>query len=106
MSNATIASGTTSTSTSTSSTTITAATVDQIVDRYLAVWSEPDAGARREAVAALWAPDGVEYVENIQFRGHGELEARIAEAYTEFVASGLFTIGSADDVTAKRDERS
>ena len=52
--------------------------VRTITDRYLAVWSEPDAQSRRAAIAALWEPDGVEYVEGVQFRGHDELDGRIA----------------------------
>ena len=69
-----------------------------ITDRYLAVWSEPDAQSRRAAIGSLWEPDGVEYVEGIQFRGHVELDARIANAYEKFVASGKYNITMADDV--------
>jgi hypothetical protein len=74
-----------------------------IADRYLAVWSEPDLESRRAAVADLWEPDGVEFVEGVQFRGHAELNARIAHAYQEFVASGKFTVTSAEDVTRHHD---
>ena len=28
-----------------------------LADRYVAAWNERDAGRRREAIAALWAPD-------------------------------------------------
>jgi hypothetical protein len=49
----------------------------EVADRYLAVWSEPDPAARRAAVTALWAPDGVEFIDGIQFRGHDELDARV-----------------------------
>jgi hypothetical protein len=37
--------------------TISPATED-VIRRYVAVWSEPDAAARRAAVTSLWAPDG------------------------------------------------
>jgi hypothetical protein len=70
-----------------------------IAGRYLAVWSEPDPELRRKAIAELWTRDGVEFVEGKQFRGHEELDARIAHAYTEFVATGRFTVASAPDVT-------
>jgi hypothetical protein len=30
----------------------------ELVDRYLAVWNEPDAPTRRRAIADLWAADG------------------------------------------------
>ena len=52
-------------------------TTGQIADRYLAVLREPDPAARRAAVAALWAPDGVEYIDGgIKFRGHDGLDTR------------------------------
>lgn len=77
--------------------------VDRIVERYLAVWSEPDAAARRRAVADLWAPDGVEFVEGVQFRGHDTLVDRVTEAYELFVGSGEYRIASEDHVTVHDD---
>lgn len=77
----------------------TATDVDQIVQRYVDVWSEPDAAARRRAVARLWAPDGVEFIEGTQFRGHDELVDRVAEAYGVFVASGDYRIAADHHVT-------
>ena len=59
----------------------TKAAARTITDRYVAVWSEPDPQSRRAAIASLWERDGVEYVEGTQFRGHEELDARIAHAY-------------------------
>jgi hypothetical protein len=75
----------------------------EIAARYLAVWSEPDPGSRRAAIAALWAPDGAEFVEGTQFRGHDELDARIAHAYQQFVAEGTYAVTSADDVSRHGD---
>jgi hypothetical protein len=74
-----------------------------IAARYLAVWSEPDQGARRAAIAALWAPGGTEFVEGVRFRGHEELDRRIADAYQEFVASGRFTVTDAGDAARHGD---
>lgn len=37
--------------------------VARIVQHYVAVWNEPDPAAREHAVAELWTPDGVEFVE-------------------------------------------
>jgi hypothetical protein len=78
-------------------------TVDLIADRYVAVWSEPDPEARRTAIAGLWAPDGVEFIEGVRFQGHEELDGRIARAYETFVASGEYTIPRAEDVTVHQD---
>jgi hypothetical protein len=77
--------------------------ITDVVRRYLAVWSEPDPGRRRGAIAALWAPDGAEFVEATQFRGHDQLAARIAEAYQAFVASGTYAVRSAEDVAVHHD---
>jgi hypothetical protein len=74
-----------------------------IAGRYLAVWNEPDPGSRRAAIAGLWAPDGAEFVEGTQFRGLEELDARIAGAYEEFVASGRYAVTAADDA-ARHDD--
>ena len=74
-----------------------------IVTRYVAVWSEPDPAARRAAIAELWAGDGVEFVEGVRFTGHEELDARIAEAYEAFVASGAYTVTRAEEVTEHDD---
>jgi hypothetical protein len=74
-----------------------------VVGRYVAVWSEPDLDVRRRAIAGLWAQDGVEFVEGAQFRGHKELDARIAKAYKEFVESGKYAVAAAGDVTGHHD---
>jgi hypothetical protein len=81
----------------------TETTTTAIAARYLAVWSEPDPDARRAAIAGLWAPDGAEFVEAAQFRGREELNARIAEAYQEFVASRGYAVTSAGDVARHHD---
>lgn len=83
--------------------TLTPADLDSIIERYVAVWSEPDPDARRRAVEGLWAGDGVEFVENVQFRGHEALDARVTEAYQAFVQSGKFAVTRADDATFRRD---
>jgi hypothetical protein len=75
----------------------------QVVDNYLAVWSEPDPELRRKAVGELWTPNGLEFVEGVQFRGHDGLEARVAEAYAAFVGSGEYAVTSAGDVSVHED---
>lgn len=76
---------------------------EELVRRYVAVWSEPDPGARQEAVAALWAEGGTEFVEGTRFRGHAELAERVGHAYDTFVGSGAYTVTSADDVAVHGD---
>lgn len=75
-----------------------------IAGRYLAVWSEPDAAARRAAVAELWAADGTEFVDGgTQHHGLDELAGMVAEAHEAFVASGRFTVTGTSDVTRHDD---
>jgi len=76
----------------------------EIADRYMAVWSEPDPASRRAAVARLWAPDGVEFVDGgTQFRGHDGLDARVRGAYEQFVAGGDYAVTSSGDVAGHGD---
>lgn len=79
---------------------------EELADRYVAVWNEPDADVRRKAVGELWTADGVHLLEppeevvkradeldiraTFQARGHAELVRRVARAYDEFVAPGQF----------------
>jgi hypothetical protein len=82
---------------------ITEPSTAEIVDRYLAVWSEAVPQARRAAIGELWAPDGAELVEGTRFSGPEELDARIDHAYQQFVASGRYAVTAADDV-ARHDD--
>jgi uncharacterized protein len=68
-----------------------------LVRRYADVWNEPDAEARRAAVAGLWAEDGVEHTDANTYRGHAEITARVAGAYEQFVRDGGFRFVLADE---------
>ncbi|OLE25330.1 MAG: hypothetical protein AUG49_11205 [Catenulispora sp. 13_1_20CM_3_70_7] len=74
-----------------------------IVDRYLAVWTLADPDDRAEAVAGLWTPDGVEFIEGKQYRGHAALVERVTEAYEAFIAGGAYTASGGDDATRHGD---
>ncbi|RAG82307.1 nuclear transport factor 2 family protein [Streptacidiphilus pinicola] len=77
--------------------------MSSIVERYLAVWNEPDPVARKQAVTELWTEDGVEYVEGKQFRGHDGLVERVAEAHERFVASDGYRITHDGSTTPSED---
>jgi hypothetical protein len=38
-------------------------TVKDLVDRYTAIWNEPDPDRRRQGVAQLWSEDAVQILE-------------------------------------------
>lgn len=77
--------------------------ITDITRDYIAMWSVPDPAARRAAIAALWAPDGVEFLDGVQFRGYDELEARVARAYDAFFGSGKYELTGGDDLTVHGD---
>jgi hypothetical protein len=83
----------------TTNTATTAPDIDLIVERYVAVWNEPDAAVRARTVAELWPADGVEFVEGARFRGHDALVDRVTEAHTLFVASGQYEVTHEGHVT-------
>ncbi|MFD9740662.1 hypothetical protein [Umezawaea sp. NPDC059074] len=83
----------------------------ELTDRYVAVWNEPDADVRRDTIRELWADDAThvlrppqdirQAVEGLGFiataleaRGHAALEFRVTRAHEEFVAPGTFTFSS------------
>lgn len=83
----------------------------ELVDRYVAAWTERDAELRRKAVHELWAEDGAHVLQppqefremaaglgfdstTLESHGHDELEVRVTRAYEEFIAPGEFTFKS------------
>ncbi|GAA1614654.1 MULTISPECIES: hypothetical protein [Kribbella] len=78
----------------------------ELANRYVAVWNEPDADVRRASVEELWTEDGVHLLEppeevvkraaeigvtaSLEARGHDELVRRVSTAYGEFVAPGQY----------------
>ncbi len=78
---------------------------EQLADRYLALWNEPDPERRRRMIAELWTEDGSQILQppqemreiaasaglgmaaTLEARGHAELEARAATSYEQWVGS-------------------
>lgn len=91
-----------------------------LVERYVALWMEPDPEVRRKTIRELWAPDGAHMLEPpkevrdaaralgfhapaLEARGYEALEARVARAHEEFVAPGRFVFRSRNDASRLRD---
>jgi hypothetical protein len=88
---------------------------NELADRYVAMWTEPDAERRRFAIAERWTEDAVHILDppqeareaaaalditpTFQARGHRELDERMTRAYEEFVAPGEFTFRRRDNVS-------
>jgi hypothetical protein len=85
----------------------------ELADRYVAVWNEPDAEPRRKAIHDLWTEDGAHilqppqeirtlaaglgFTSTLEARGHDALEVRVTRAYEEFVAPGEFAFKLRDN---------
>ncbi len=66
----------------------------EFVERYVAVWNEPDAEVRRRTIEDLWAPDGANYTQSMQAVGYDALDVRVTSAYEDYVGSGKYTFRS------------
>ena len=78
---------------------------EQLADRYVALWNDPDPKRRSRMIAELWTEDGSQILQppqemreiaarpglglaaTLEARGHAELEARAATAYEHWVGS-------------------
>ena len=78
---------------------MSAIVLDVLLDRYVAVWNEPDPGRRRAAIESLWLPDGAHLTPTRQAVGWDAIEERIAEAYQQWVAPGGFEFRAVPDIS-------
>ncbi|MFI9414037.1 hypothetical protein [Nocardia gamkensis] len=80
--------------------------LSRFAERYIALWNEPDAEARRERIRQLWSEDGAQVlvdppqgmrealaalsfpIPTVEIRGYEALDRRVDRAYDEFVAPG------------------
>jgi hypothetical protein len=86
----------------------------ELADRYIAQWTEPDAAARRAAVEDLWAPHGTHVLQppaeirdgaaalgfghtTLEAQGHDAIEARVTSSYERFVVKEGVTFRSRQD---------
>jgi hypothetical protein len=93
---------------------------EQLVQQYIAVWTEPDPAARRDAIEQVWTEDGAHVLHppveirdaaaalgfahpTLEARGYDEIEARARHAYDEFVAPGEYTFRACGPVVKLHD---
>ena len=88
---------------------------DTLVEKYLALWNEPDADRRRRTIAELWTADGRHILQPpqeicaiaaqpgiampaiLEAGGCEEIEARAASAYEHWVGSEGLSFRGRDD---------
>ena len=72
--------------------------VAEVIDRYVAVWNEPDATARRHAIERLWREDAVYTNALAQRRGHDAIAAGVTFSHDKWVGTGhAFRCGRIDE---------
>lgn len=69
----------------------------ELADRYVAVWNETDAGARRDAIASLWTPEGEHFVRTLQAKGYEALEQRVTSSHEKNVRDAGFRFVATGD---------
>ena len=69
----------------------------ELADRYAALWNLTDAGARRDAIASLWVPEGEHYVRTLQAKGYAALEQRVTGSHEKNVRDGGFLFSTTGD---------
>jgi hypothetical protein len=74
--------------------------LDELIHRYVAVWNERDADARRRTIATLWAPDGATCSSQLDARGWEAIEARVASANEKWVRDQGFIFRPRQTVAA------
>ena len=63
--------------------------LNHFVDRYVALWNEPDSTARHQLVTALWNNDGIYLNESQEQHGHRAIETVVSHTYHEYVEKGF-----------------
>jgi hypothetical protein len=93
---------------------------NDLAERYVAMWTEPDAERRRVSIRDLFTPDATHVLEPpeeiraraielrvpsppIVVRGHDEMEPRVTRAFEEFVAAGEYTFRSRGNASRLHD---
>jgi hypothetical protein len=78
-------------------------TAQQCADRYVAVWNESNADARRATIARLWTEGGRHYMGERAAEGYAALEKRITGSYERSVRDGGNLFHAMKDARSLRD---
>jgi len=70
----------------------------ELVDRYVALWNEPDSEKRRRAISELFTADAAHLTPSLEAHGHTELERRVRSAFERFVGDGRYIFTPLDNV--------
>ena len=70
--------------------------MNELVARYLETWNETEQAARRKAIDALWAPDGVYTDPMATAAGRDQIDATIAAVQGQFPGLAFSLAGPVD----------
>lgn len=62
----------------------------ELIDRYIAMWHEPNPERRREIVTELWTDNGADILRSLDARGYEAIEGRVTRAHEKWVRDGGF----------------
>jgi hypothetical protein len=74
----------------------TAAPPVELVDRYIAIWNEADAGRRRDLIERTWAEDASYLDRLMQGDGHNDIDAMIRGMQAQFPGHRFRRTGGID----------
>ncbi|GIH20022.1 hypothetical protein Raf01_81940 [Rugosimonospora africana] len=91
-----------------------------LADRYISLWTEPDARLRRSQIEALWAAKGRHVLQppqqfreiaaelgfdhtTLEAHGYDAIETRVLRSYDSFVAGGAYTFRARRDAVRLHD---
>lgn len=67
-----------------------AISVTELIDRYIAMWHEPNAERRRAIIAELWVADCADIMRSLDARGYEAIEGRVTRAHEKWVRDAGF----------------
>lgn len=73
-----------------------------IIDRYIAVWNEPDPDVRRRRIAGVWAPNGTTCYRLLDARGHEAIESRVIGSWERWLREGKYVFQSVKAVSYRQ----
>jgi len=59
--------------------------MNAFVEKYIAIWNEPDRSARRLRIRELWVEDAQHLAKTLEAAGYDGIENRVATAYEKWV---------------------
>jgi hypothetical protein len=77
--------------------------LNQLVNRYITLWHEPDAQLRRKIITQLWTEDASHFTRTRIFHGYEELVERVEAAHETLVKTQGYLFQLTGEVDAHHD---